>query len=111
MMHTAACNIRNPAYRHKTYTPAPISSAAENVTVKAITSLHHRLPGTGSGCYPASKPRRVFPRSQPDPNRPFSPPPRPAVARPPHLHLSPLPHPVTLRPLLFTPPPRSLSIR
>jgi hypothetical protein len=41
MTHTAACNIRNPAYRHKTYTPAPISSAAENVTVKAITSFRY----------------------------------------------------------------------
>jgi len=40
MMHTAACHTRSAAYRHKRNTPAPISSAAEIDTVKAITSLH-----------------------------------------------------------------------
>src|SRR6266700_368674 len=51
MTHTAACHTRNPAYRHKRNTPAPISSAAEIDTVKAITSFH-RL--SASPCRPLS---------------------------------------------------------
>jgi hypothetical protein len=39
MTHTAACHIRSPEYRHKMTTPAPISRAAESVTVNPITSF------------------------------------------------------------------------
>ena len=45
MMHTAACNILKPAYLHRTNTPAPMSSAAENVTVKVITSFRRLISG------------------------------------------------------------------
>ena len=44
MTHTAACNILNPANRHKRNTPAPRISTAESVTVKLITSFHSWLP-------------------------------------------------------------------
>ena len=44
---TAACNILNPANRHKRNTPAPSISAAESVTVKVITSFHFWSSGVG----------------------------------------------------------------
>jgi hypothetical protein len=109
-MHTAACHTRSPAYRHKTNTAAPISSAAESVTVKAITSFH-RLPIAGASRHPASKLRRILRRSQRARNRHFSHAPDPSVATAPHAHLDPSRHPFNLRPMLITSRQRSLAIR
>ena len=113
MMHTAACHIRMPAYRHKTNTPAPISSAAEMLTVKALHLLSRLVPfaGPGSG-YRSPKLRRVLRRSQRTRNRHFSHTPATSSASAPHSHTGrPLRHPVNLRPILITSRQRPLAFR
>jgi hypothetical protein len=49
MTHTAACHIRNPAYRHKPNTATPISSVAEIDIVKAHHLLSSLIASTASG--------------------------------------------------------------
>src|SRR6266516_1891708 len=68
MMHTAACHTRSPEYRQRTNTPAPISSAAEIDTVKAITSFHRLsvgryrpLSGVEATAHLAAQPARPEP--------------------------------------------------
>src|SRR5580658_9730457 len=113
MMHTAACHICMPAYRHKTNTPAPISSAAEMLTVKA----HHLLSPlisvalAGAG-YRAPKLRPVLRRSHRTRNRHLSHTPAISPAIAPHSHTGrPLRHPVNLCPTLITSCQRPLAFR
>jgi len=109
MTHTAACNIRSPAYRHKTNTAAPSISAAENVMVKT----HHLLSGIAcgriSGRCQVSKLRGCLRRSQRARNRHFWHLPVPYAASAPHAHCRPLRHPFNLRPMLITSCQRSLA--
>jgi hypothetical protein len=113
MMHTAACHIRMPAYRHKTNTPAPISSAAEMLTVKArhlLSSLDSRR--LARPCYRAPKLRPVLRRSHRTRNRHLSHTPATSPAIAPHSHTGrPLRHPVNLRPTLITSCQRPLAFR
>ena len=113
-MHTAACHMRMPAYRHKTNTAMPISSAAEILTVKAhhlLSPLDCRSPRSGAS-YPAPKLRRVFRRSHRTRNRHFSHTPAISPATAPHTHTGrPLRHPVNFRPILITSRQRPLAIR
>jgi hypothetical protein len=102
MTHTAACQIRSPAYRHRITTPVPSISAAEIVTVKLITSFQCALPKAGISCYPTLKVRRVLRRSQRARNRHFSHTPAVSMATAPHLQISEMRHPVNLRPMLIT---------
>jgi hypothetical protein len=110
MMHTAACHIRMPAYWHKTNTPAPISSAAEMLTVKARHLLSSLIPLPGRARYPAPELRRILRRSHRTRNRHFSHTPAISPASAPHTHTGrPLRHPVNLRPTLITSCQRSLA--
>jgi hypothetical protein len=111
MTHTAACHIRNPAYRHKMNTTAPSISAAEMVTVKAHHLLSMRFTEGPASCYPTLKVRRVLRRSQRARNRHFSHTPAASMASPPQAHTDPLRHPVNLRPMLITSCHRSLAFR
>jgi hypothetical protein len=112
MMHTAACHIRMPAYRHKTNTAMPMNSAAEILTVKAHHLLSRLvsvgLSGTG---YPAPKLRRTLRRSHRTRNRHFSHTPATSVATAPHAHIGPLRHPFNSRPILITSRHRVLAFR
>ena len=113
MMHTAACHIRMPAYRHKTNTAMPISSAAEILTVKAHHLLSPLIPvaglawlsgrrSCGASCGAATGHGTGTSRT-PRPSR------RPVA---PHAHTGrPLRHPVNLRPILITSCQRSLAFR
>jgi hypothetical protein len=108
MMHTAACHIRMPAYRHNPTTAMPISSAAEMLTVKAHHLLSPLIRSPGRACYPAPKRRRVLRRSHRTRNRHFSH--TPASA--PHSHTGrPLRHPVNSCPTLITSCQRPLAFR
>ena len=110
MMHTAACHIRIPAYRHKTNTAIPISSAAEMLTVKAdhlLSSLDCRSLGRGqlSGAEAAARLAAQPPDAEPA-----------LLAHPDHLAghraaraIGPLRHPVNFRPILITSRHRSLA--
>ena len=109
-MHTAACHIRSPAYRHKTNTAAPISSAAEIDTVKAITSFH-RSTRSRIGRYQPPKLRRIFRRSQRARNRHLSHAPDPSADSAPHSHLRPLRHPLNMCPMHITSRHGSLAFR
>ena len=111
MTHTAACHTRSPAYRHKRNTPAPISSAAEIDTVKAITSFHRSSRKPHRAGYPLPKLRRVLRRSQRVRNRHLSHAPDPSADSAPHSHLLPLRHPFNMRPMLITSRHGSLAFR
>ena len=108
-MHTAACNIFSPAYRHKRNTPAPSISAAEIVTVNAITSFRHWPAGSRHGRYPMPELRGILRRSQRARNRHFSHVLPPSAASAPHMHCRPLRHPVNLCPMLITSRQHSLA--
>ena len=111
MMHTAACHARSPAYRHKTNTAAPISSAAEIDTVKAITSFHRSSRNRHRAGYPPLKLRPALRRSQRARNRHLSHAPDPSADSAPHSHLRPSRHPLNMRPMLITSRHRSLAFR
>jgi hypothetical protein len=111
MTHTAACHTRSPAYRHKRNTPAPISSAAEIDTVKAITSFQRSLRTPHRAGYPLPKLRRVFRRSQRARNRHLSHAPDPSPDSAPHSHLRSLRHPFNICPMLITSRHGSLAFR
>ena len=111
MMHTVACHIRKPAYRHKMNTPAPISSAAESVTVKARHLLSRLILWLGRAGYPAPKLRRILRRSHRTRNRHFSHTPVISPASAPHAQFGPLRHPFNLRPILITSRQHSLAFR
>ena len=108
-MHTAACNIFRPAYRHKRNTPAPSIRAAESVTVNVITSFHRWFAGAGPAGYPIPELRGILRRSQRALNLHFSHVLPPSAASAPHEHCRPLRHPFNLCPIVITSCQRSLA--